>query len=77
MKKSLIFITPIIFIFSIFILINNKPSYNEKLLYCMNSINDAKLQNECLSNLLFSSLDNNQYLKINRENRVKLQKRSY
>jgi len=64
MKKALIFITPIIFIFSFFILVDNKPSYNEKLLYCMDITNDAKLQNECLSNLLFSSLENNQYLKL-------------
>jgi hypothetical protein len=64
MKKTIIFITPIVFIFSFFILINNKPSYNEKLLYCMDSIKDAKLQNECLSNLLFSSLESNQYLKL-------------
>jgi len=64
MKKSIIIITPIFFIFSFFILNNNKPSYLEELDYCIGSIEDLSLQKECLSNLLLSSLDKSEYVNL-------------
>jgi hypothetical protein len=64
MKKAIFFITPIIFIFSFFILNINKPSYLKKLAYCTDSIEDASLQKECLSNLLLSSLEKSEYVKL-------------
>jgi len=49
---------------SIFVIASNKSSYQEQLSFCINNTKDNKLQKECLSNLLYSSLQRNEYVNI-------------